>query len=191
MKVSAPLLHAAVTAFLAAALAGCASNSGDSGSIVPWQAPTALGPAAEAGPSVHWRTSLDGNVVVVEVQDRNNAYRVERVDLLAPDGRIFPSKDITRDRLTPGGRWNAGGVGVGVGGYGGGRDGTNVGVMLGIPLGGGAAADPVGTEARTTARIPLADVASYRATSASWKVKVSFSDNGGYNSSALFPAPTP
>jgi len=181
-------------ALAALTLAACADRQ--SGSVTPQEAPlgqgSAGGPAVEAGPSVHWRASLAGDMVVVEVQDRNNAYRVDRVELIAPDGRSISANDLTRERVSPGGRWNdAGGLGVGVGGSGGSRGGTNVGVMFGFPLGGGSRADPIGSEARTTARIPLADPAAYRASAAQWKVRISFSNLSGYNSSAVIPAPLP
>ena len=51
---------------------------------------------------------------MVEVQDRNNAYRVEKVELISPDGRSTLTSDITRERIAPGGRYNDGGLGVGV-----------------------------------------------------------------------------
>ena len=171
-------------------LAACADRQ--SGRVTPQEAPRAGGPAVEAGPSVHWRASLAGDVVVVEVQDRNNAYRVDRVELIAPDGRSVSANDLTRERLSPGGRWgDPGGLGVGVGGSGGSSGGANVGVMFGFPLGGGGRADPIGSEARTTARIPLANPAAYRASAEQWKVRISFSDPAGYNSSAVIPAPLP
>ncbi len=176
--------------FLAAALAACADRQ--SGSVTPQELPRAGGPAVEAGPSIHWRASLAGDVVIVDVQDRNNAYRVDRVELIAPDGRSIASGDITRERMSPGGRWSdSSGLGVGVGGSGGSRGGTNIGVMFGFPLGGGAAADPIGSEARTTARIPLANPAAYRASAEQWKVRISLSDLAGYNSTATIPAPLP
>lgn len=172
------------------ALAGCADRQ--SGSVTPQEAARAGVPSGAAGPSVHWRASLAGDVVVVEVQDRNNAYRVDKVELIAPDGRSFVSNDIMRDRITPGGRYNSdSGVGVGVGGSGGSSGGANVGVLFDIPLGRGGRADPVGTESRTTARIPLANPGAYRAGADQWKVRISFSDPGGYNSTAVIPAPIP
>lgn len=178
-------------AFLAAlALAACADRQ--SGSVTPQEQPRAGGPTVEAGPAIRWRTALAGDAVTVEVLDRNNAYRVERVELLAPDGRAYSSNDITRERMSPGGRWtDSSGLGVGVGGSGGSRGGTNVGVMFDFPLGGGGRADPIGSEARTFARIPLADPAAYRANAAQWKVRISLSDLAGYNSSAVIPAPLP
>ena len=176
-------------AFAALTLAACADRQ--SGSVTPQELPRAGGQPVEAGPSVHWRASLAGDVVVVDVQDRNNAYRVDKVELIAPDGRSTASNDITRERMSPGGRWNdSGGLGVGVGGSGGSRGGTNVGVMFGFPLGGGGG-DAMGSEARTTARIPLANPVAYRATAEQWKVRVSFSDFAGYNSTANIPAPLP
>ncbi|MFN4281162.1 MAG: hypothetical protein ACK4NA_00840 [Alphaproteobacteria bacterium] len=175
---------------LLAALAACADRQ--SGSVTPQEQPRAGGPATEAGPAIRWRTALAGDVVTVEVVDRNNAYRVERVELLAPDGRSYSSNDITRERMSPGGRWSdSGGLGVGVGGSGGSRGGANVGVMFDFPLGGGGRADPIGSEARTTARIPLANPAVYRAGAQQWQIRISLSDLAGYNSSAVIPAPLP
>lgn len=176
--------------FAALILAACADRQ--SGSVTPQEQPRLGGPAVEAGPAIRWRTALTGDAVTVEVLDRNNAYRVERIELLAPDGRAYASTDITRERISPGGRWSdSSGVGVGVGGSGGSRGGANVGVMFDFPLGGGGGADPIGSEARTTARIPLADPAGYRAGAAQWKVRISLSDLAGYNSSAVIPAPLP
>jgi len=175
--------------FALALLAACADRQ--SGSITPQEAARVGGPTVDAGPSVHWRASLAGDVVVIEVQDRNNAYRVEKVELIAPDGRSTLASDVTRERLTPGGRYSDGGVGVGVGGSGGSSGMGNVGVLFDIPLGRGGRADPVGSESRTTARIPLANPAAYRANPDQWKVRISFSDPAGYNSTAMIPAPKP
>jgi hypothetical protein len=172
-----------------AALAACADRQ--SGSVTPRESARAGVPAGDAGPSVHWRASLAGDVVVVEVQDRNNAYRVDKVELIAPDGRSIVSSDVTRERLSPGGRYNDGGLGVGVGGSGGSSGGANVGVLFDIPLGRGGRADPIDSEARTTARIPLANGPAYRAGAEQWKVRISFSDPAGYNSTAVIPAPRP
>lgn len=174
-----------------AAVGACAERQ--TGSVTPQEAPVATGRPAEAGPSVHWRASLAGDMALIEIQDRNNAYRVDKVELVAPDGRSYASNDITRERLTPGGRWSdsGSGVGVGVGGSGGSSGRANLGVLFDIPLGGGRAADPVDSEARTTARIPLPDPAAYRATAAQWKVRISFSDLAGYYSTAVIPAPLP
>lgn len=173
------------------ALAACAERQ--SGSVTPQEVPRANARAGAAGPSVHWRGSLAGDVVVIEVQDRNNVYRVDRVELLSPDGRSFTANDITRDKISPGGRWSdsGSGVGVGVGGSGGSSGGANVGVMFDIPLGRGGRADPIDTESRTTARIPLANPAAYRAGAAQWKVRISFTDYAGDSSVAVIPAPLP
>lgn len=187
MSRSAPLRFAALA--LLALLAACADRQ--SGSVTPQEASRAGGPAADAGPSVHWRASLSGDVVVVEVQDRNNAYRVDKVELISPDGRSTLTSDITRERIAPGGRYNDGGLGVGVGGSGGSSGMGNVGVLFDIPLGRGGRADPIGSEARTTARIPLANPAAYRASADQWRVRISFSDLAGYNSTAVIPAPKP
>lgn len=180
-----PLLAAA----LLLSLAACADRQ--SGSVTPQEAARVGGPTQDAGPSVHWRASLAGDVVVIEVQDRNNAYRVERVELIAPDGRSTLASDITRERITPGGRSNDSGVGIGVGGSGGSSSMGNVGVLFDIPLGRGGRADPIGSEARSTARIPLANAAAYRANAGQWRVRISFSDPAGFNSTAVIPAPLP
>jgi hypothetical protein len=187
MSRSAPLRFIAFALF--ALLAACADRQ--SGSITPQEAARVGGPTQDAGPSVHWRASLAGDVVVVEVQDRNNAYRVEKVELIAPDGRSTLASDVTRERITPGGRYNDSGVGIGVGGSGGSSGMANVGVLFDIPLGRGGRADPIGTESRSTARIPLANPAAYRASAAQWKVRISFSDPAGYNSTAVIAAPVP
>lgn len=178
----------------AAFLGACSSSERQSGTVVPQEQmlPGNQTGSQAAGPSVHYRTSLEGDAVVIEIRDRNNAYRVDRVELIAPDGRSYPASDITREKVTDNTTYGLGGsnVGIGVGGWGGSSSGVGVGVGLGFPLGGGRYSDP-DAEARTTARIRLPDPAAYRANPNGWLVRTTFSDLTGQTSSAVMPAPKP
>jgi hypothetical protein len=130
--------------------------------------------------------------VEIEVIDPAAFYRVEQVDLVAPDGReyaaqeltrIAPSRDIpVRERGT-----------FGIGGWGGSSSGVNMGVGMGFPIGGRPPPppDPDRNFARTIAHIILSDPASYHRTASAWSVKVRLLDPSGVSSTARFAAPLP
>jgi hypothetical protein len=169
----------------------------DSGSI-RWndQQPnqTATVPGAPVGPAVNWRSGLEGNVVWVEIIDPQSYYRVDQVNLVAPDGQAFASRDINRTRQTGDSGYGGSGpnIGIGFGTFSGGGwhgGGTSTGVGIGVPLGGGGGSASDDNATHTVARFQLADPDSYNRTAANWTVHVRLVDNNGQPSVARFPAP--
>lgn len=194
---------------LAALSAGCAGTPSDDGGNIAWSEPGAasatgsVSPGATApnqpspgGPPLDWRTALAGDTVVVEFHDRNDFYRVERVELVGPNALTVASYEINRQTSRASGdRYGSFGgpsLGVGVGSWGGGRrSGSSVGLGLGFPLGGGSSRSDPPTGTMTSARVRIPDPALYRETAGSWVLRVTFSDRGGQPSSAVLPAPKP
>ncbi|HTI88909.1 MAG TPA: hypothetical protein VL966_20080, partial [Alphaproteobacteria bacterium] len=105
-------------------------DSANSGSIrwnTPQPSASTMVPATPGGPAVSWRSGFQGGVIWVEVIDPASFYRVERIDLVAPDGRAFASREITRTQARY--DYTAGGGNVGVGAWGGSHhSGVGVGV---------------------------------------------------------------
>ncbi len=73
-------------------LAGCAPSTTD-GASQPISAPAA------AQPEIDWRTSLVGDLIVVELTDPRGYYRVERVELVGPGGRSYPAHELSRETV--------------------------------------------------------------------------------------------
>jgi hypothetical protein len=150
---------------------------------------------APVGPSVNWRSGFEGNVIWVEIIDPASYYRVDQVNLIAPDGQAFPSRDINRMQARGDSGYGGSGptLGLGFGSFsGGGWDGggTSAGLGLSMPIGGGGGGgghDASGTQ--TVARFQLADPDSYSRSVANWMVHVRLIDNNGHPSVARFPAP--
>lgn len=143
-------------------------------------------------PGIVWRTELAGDVIEVELTDPNAHYRVERVELEAPDGDTYAASEITRETVRNGGYgyWPGGGVGVGVGGAFGSSGSSSVGIGLSFPLfgfGGGTRRSP--EAAHTTARIPLPADAAYQEGAGEWSINVYLVDDAGEESVARIPAP--
>jgi hypothetical protein len=176
--------------------APASTASRDSGTIrwnTPQANPPASVPGAPVGPAVNWRSGFEGDQIWVEVIDPASFYRVDRVDLVAPDGRAFAARDVSRTQArydyTTG---SAGNVGVGMSSWGGSHhSGTAVGLGIGFPLGGGRGYEREDNATRSLARFQLADPESYRRTAANWSVRVRLVDRYGQPSVARFPAPAP
>jgi hypothetical protein len=163
----------------------------DSGTIrwnTPQPATPSSVPGAPVGPPVNWRSGFEGDVIWVEVTDPASFYRVDRVELVAPDGRVFAARDISRTQA----RYDYtadSGSNVGVGAWGGSHH-SGVGVGIGFPLG-GRGYEREDNATRTVARFQLADPESYRRTAANWSVRVRLIDRYKQPSVARFPAPAP
>jgi hypothetical protein len=147
-----------ISAFLTAS---CANNTGSHGHA-----------AAPANPVVTSFSESEQDTVKVQVTDPQP---VTRVELAAPDGRVFLASQIDREHLThQGGYYGQPTVGVGVGGGSGccwGGSGVGVGVGFGFPLGDAREPDyPVGVS--STALIHVQDMAAYRAQWQQWKVRI-------------------
>lgn len=201
-------------ALLALALAGCANTTKKDSDTIVWSEPASGAPGGGApsvipspgaapggaasgtasGPPLNWHSALVGDTVTVELRDPNNHYRVERVELVGPNGVTVAAGAINREtnRATSNYRGFDGGPSVGVGGWGGSRGGGGGGISLGFPLGGRSARDrepPMGT--LTTARIGLPDPAFYRQTVESWFIRVTTMDRAHQSGVAIIPAPKP
>ena len=145
-------------------MAGCANNHG---------------PAAPAGgPANPVVTSFSGgaqDTLQVQVTDPQP---VTRVELAAPDGRVFLASQIDRERLTHQGGYYYGQptVGVGVGGGSGGccwgGSGVGVGLGFGFPLGDARQPDYRPEGVASTALIHVPNMAAYRAQWQQWKVRI-------------------
>src|SRR5262245_18167044 len=155
-----------ISAFL---MASCTGNAG-SRSYAP----------VPANPVVTSFSGSEQDTVQVQVTDPQP---VTRVELAAPDGRIYLAQQIDRERITRqgGGYYGQPTVGVGVGGGSGGccwnGSGVGVGLGFGSPLGDARHPDyPVGVV--STALVHVPDMAAYRAQWQQWKVRIYLGDGG-------------
>lgn len=191
----------AIALALAVGLAGCSANTTkDSGigdkDTIAWSEPGSVVPAGSpvsGGPPLNWHASLSGDTVIVELRDTNNYYRVERVELVGPNGMTIAASEINREANRASGNYSGygGGPSVGVGSWGGSRGGGS-GLSLGFPLGGRSSSDRTPPPATiTTARIRLPDPAFYRQTAENWVIRVTTSDRTNPSSVAVIPAPKP
>ncbi len=139
-------------------------------------------PAASALPDLEWKTALKSDVVEVVLIDRKSFYRVDQIELIGPDGRIYRATDITR-HVTEGDGYSSG-TRVGIGAGSGGRVSTGIGFSF--PIGNKSSRDRTKTETR----IPLRNPEFYRATVDQWTVRVTLIDEDGEQSTADFPAPS-
>lgn len=139
-------------------------------------------PAASTLPNLKWETALQGDVVEVVLIDRKSFYRVDQIELIGPDGRIYRATDITR-HVTRGDSYGSG-ARVGIGAGSGGRVSTGIGFSF--PIGEKTSRDRTKTETR----IPLRNPEFYLATVAQWTIRVTLTDETGKQSTADFPAPT-
>ena len=203
------LMPVAMTLAWGLGVAGCNANkpAEEGTGTIAWSEPGSVAPAgsttgsttAPSGPPLDWRTSLSGDTVTVELRDTNDYYRIERVDLVGPNGITIAASEIDRETNRNTGDYGGGygggpNVGVGVGSWSGSRggSGTGVGLGLGFPLGGSSsynAPPPVVT--MTRARIKVPDEAFYRQTAANWVVRVTTTDRNSQSNTAVFPAPKP
>jgi hypothetical protein len=149
-----------ISAFLTAS---CTNNAGSHGHA-----------AAPVNPVVTSFSESEQGTVTVQVTDPQP---VTRVELAAPDGRVYLAYQIDREHLTRQGGYGYGQptVGVGVGGGSGGccwgGGGVGVGLGFGFPLGDARQPDyPVGVA--STAVIHVPDIAAYRTGWQQWKVRV-------------------
>lgn len=196
--------HLAGVLFLGAAVAACGSDTAKDSGTIAWSQPGAASTVgtpslAPSGPPLNWETRLSGDTVTVELRDPNSFYRVERVEMVGPNGLTIAASEIDRETHQgdyAGGSYGYGGgpsVGVGVGSWSGGRrGGTGVGLGLGFPLGGSSyepPPQPVGTVTRARLKIP--DPAFYRQTAANWIIRVTTTDRGNQQNVAVIPAPKP
>ena len=170
-----------VVVLLGALVAGCAGSGEKAGS-------TAQGTTAE--PRLNWRTWLIEDSVGVEVRDPDDAYKVERIELVDPEGSVTAASEITRETARDNPRGPYGGTGVSVGGAVGSSGRSGVGIGLSFPLGGTAPRRPPSVKL-TKARIPLIDPDGYRATAGDWRVRLHLVGRDGAPRVAEIPAPRP
>lgn len=137
--------------------------------------------AAPANPVVTSFSESEQDTVKVQVTDPQP---VTRVELAAPDGRIYLARQIDRERLTQqgGGYYGQPTVGVGVGGGSGGccwsGSGVGVGLGFGFPLGDARDSDDRPAGVMSTALVPVPDMAAYRAQWQQWKVRIYLGEGG-------------
>jgi len=161
----------------------------------PNAAPSPL-PGATVQPvatDVRWKAEMQGDVVQVEIVDPASRYRVERVELVSPDGAAIEAREVTRiaatDTVYPPRR-----PAFGLGGFGGsGGSGVHLGLGMALPLGSSppSPVDPDRGSARTIAVFYLPDPARYRRTADRWSVRVHLVDAARVAYTVRFPAPTP
>jgi hypothetical protein len=149
-----------ISAFLTAS---CSGNSGSH----------SYGSAA-ANPVVTSFSGSEQDTVKVQVTDPQP---VTRVELAAPDGRVFLAHQIDRERLTRqgGNYYGQPTMGVGVGGGSGccwNGGGVGVGVGFGFPLGDARQPDDRPAGVASTALVHVPDMAAYRAQWQQWKVRI-------------------
>ena len=136
--------------------------------------------AAPANPVVTSFSGSEQDTVKVQVTDPQP---VTRVELAAPDGRVYLAHQIDRERLTRQGGGYYGqptvGVGGGSGGWGGGGVGVGLGFGFGFPLGDAREPDdgPGGVASMALVHVP--DMAAYRAQWQQWKVRIYLGEGTG------------
>ena len=157
-----------ISAFL---MAGCTDNHGTAG---PRSDPT--------NPVVTSFSGSEQDTLQVQVTDPQP---VTRVELAAPDGRVFLADRIDRERLTRqgGGYYGQPTVGIGVGGGSGGccwnDGGVGVGFGFGFPLGDAREPDYGPGGVASTALVHVPDMAAYRAQWQQWKVRIYLGEGAG------------
>ena len=157
-----------ISAFL---MAGCTDNHGTAG---PRGDP--------ANPVVTSFSGSEQDTLQVQVTDPQP---VTRVELAAPDGRVFLADRIDRERLTRqgGGYYGQPTVGIGVGGGSGGccwnDGGVGVGFGFGFPLGDAREPDYGPGGVASTALVHVPDMAAYRAQWKQWKVRIYLGEGAG------------
>jgi hypothetical protein len=130
-------------------------------------------PAAVAGatnPVVSGFSTSEKDTLEIQVTDPQP---VTLVELTAPDGRVFLSDAIDRERVVLQGGYGYGpdvGVGVGVGS--GGHTGVGAGVGIGFPFVIGGPSEPRRPLVRSVARVRIGDMPAYRAQWQQWKLHV-------------------
>jgi len=158
-----------VLIFLAALPVACA-DAGDSPPVRP----------RDLSASAFFRESED----TIEVRGFGR-WPLEQAELLVPDGGVVTALDIANEATagTPGLRPS-----VGIGGSGGSRSRTDVGVGISFPiLGGGATPASIASRAS----FPILDMPTYRATWRLWRVRLRFGGSGGEPIHLEVPAPEP
>jgi hypothetical protein len=157
-----------ISAFL---MASCTGNSSSHTHAAP-----------AANPVVTSFSESEQDTVKVQVTDPQP---VTRVELAAPDGRVFLADRIDRERLTRqgGGYYGQPTVGVGIGGGSGGccwnDGGVGVGFGFGFPLGDAREPDYGPGGVASTALVHLPDMAAYRAQWQQWRVRIYFGEGAG------------
>ena len=159
-------------------VAACASTTGRNTPTEQGREPA----AAVFLPDLEWNTTLRNDLVEVALIDRKSFYRVDQVELIGPDGRLYPATDITRHVTTEDGPSSGARVGIGAGSGGG----VSTGIGFSFPIAGRSSRN----RTKTTARIPLLNPDFYRATAAQWTIRVTLIDQTGEQSTADFPAPS-
>lgn len=145
-------------------------------------------------PDVRWKTAVQGDTVQVEIIDPASHYRVESIALLAPDGREYAAKDITRYTASTDAPYSYDRPEFGLGGFGGsGHSGVNLGLGMAFPLGSSPPSpdDPDRYFARTYGVVYVPDPVAYRRTADKWSVRVRLRDPARVAYSVQFPAPVP
>ena len=125
--------------------------------------------------------SDDKHTIEVAVTAEKPANRIE---LIAPDGRVFPAERVAHRRWTRKNAADDPGFGVGIFG---GNSGIGTAVGIGIPIAiGGGAARRFWT--RSEAELTIVDLAAYRADWRRWRIRVTFDDP---QRDVIVPAPAP
>lgn len=126
-------------------------------------------------------------MVEVAVQNVTVDERVSAIELVGPDGAVYPARSLETETVDLS-RVPAGGgptLGLGVGG--GSRGNVSTGVGLGWTFGGGEYSPR--TERRTVGRIAIPDPDLYRQTVDDWQVVIKLTDQSGDTSLFTIPAP--
>jgi hypothetical protein len=136
--------------------------------------------AAPANPAVTSFSASEQDTVKVQVTDPQP---VTRVELAAPDGRVFLAHQIDRERLTRqgGGYYGQPTIGVGVGGgsCSWNDGGVGVGFGFGFPLGDAREPDYGPGGVASTALVHVPDMVAYRAQWQQWKVRIYLGEGAG------------
>ena len=147
-------------------------------------------PIAAASATLDWHTSFQDDTVMVELKDATSHYRVEKVELLGPNGVRIASDPLTRSvernfgystEVPPGS--------VVVGVFGGSTEGVGLGVGANKPL--GIRDTKVPSKTTTRARITVPDPTAYRGDAKAWKIAVELLDSEGSPAFFVLPAPVP
>ncbi|HLI10117.1 MAG TPA: hypothetical protein VKY65_00835 [Alphaproteobacteria bacterium] len=169
-----------------AALGGCGPSNDHAAPVAVATPPKDVRAAPEPGPSLGWRTRFDGGAVIVLLSDPTSQYRVERIELLGPDGARLPSGPLERTVERSYGyetEFPSSGFSLL------GSSSTGIGIGTGVPMARKDRDAPPRT--LTSTRITLPDPTGYRRSFSRWKIAIELSDAEGAPAFVEIPAPSP
>jgi hypothetical protein len=134
-------------------------------------------------------TGPGSDTVEVAVQDIPPNRRITAIELIDPNGNVYPARSLESETVDTSGLASSGRPTVGLGVGGGSGGGVSTGVGIGWIFGGGSPTPSV--QRRTAGRVTVPDLDYYRQTVDRWRVAVRMADESGEAETFYIPAPRP